>query len=122
MPNIPGQNLLNIALRVIKEQTIQYYQFDTRTLNNVGQYETVFLDPVNIVGSFQPVPRSLYRTYGLDFQKEYYTFYTSNDLLDLTRDVSGDQIAFMGKRYQCQSNNDWFKLDGWKGVLCVNIP
>lgn len=122
MPNIPGQNLLNIALRVIKEQTIQYYQFDTRTLNSVGQYETVFLEPVNIVGSFQPVPRSLYRTYGLDFQKEYYTFYTSNDLLDLTRDVSGDQIMFMGKRYQCQSNNDWFKLDGWKGVLCVNIP
>src|SRR5690606_33069057 len=114
--------LLNMALRVIKEQTIQYYQFDSRTLNDVGQYESVFLAPVNIVGSFQPVPRNLYRVYGLDFQKEYYTFYTSNDLLDLTRDVSGDQITFMGVRYQCQSNNDWFNLDGWKGVLCVRIP
>lgn len=121
MPNIPGVNLLNLALSVIQQQTVIYYKFDERTVNDVGQYQSSFENGVEIVGSFQPVPRNLYRTYGLDFQKEYYTFYTSNDLLDLQRDVSGDQIEFMGKRYQCESNNDWFKLDGWKGVLCVNI-
>ena len=59
--------------------------------------------------------------YGLDLQKDYYTFYTSNDVLDIQRDVSGDQLIFNGKRYQVESNNDWYPMDGWKGIICVYI-
>ena len=121
MVYIPGQNLLNMALTVISKQTIQYYQYSGRTLNAVGQDITTYLSVVNLVGSWQPVPRKLYIVYGLDLQKDYFTFYTSNNLLDITRDVSGDQIAFMGRRYQVESDNDWFQLDGWKGVLCVDL-
>ena len=121
MSNIPGQNLLNMALTVIQRQTITYYQYVSRSLNAVGQDVTVYAAPVSIVGSWQPVPRQLYMSYGLDLQKDYFTFYTSNNLLDIERDVSGDQLVFNGARYQCQSNNDWFALDGWKGILCVKI-
>jgi hypothetical protein len=116
---IPGQNLLNMALTIIHKQEIQYYQFDSRSLNDIGQEVTVYKSAVTIVGSWQPVPRHLYMQFGLDLQKDYFTFYTSNDVLDVTRDVSGDQVSFQGRRYQCESNNDWYKLDGWKGILCV---
>lgn len=119
--SIPGQNILNMALQIIARQTIQYYQYQNRSLNQIGQDLTLYSNPINITGSWQPVPRKLYIVYGLDIQKDYFTFYTSNNILDITRDVSGDQVAFMGRRYQVESDNDWFQLDGWKGILCVDL-
>jgi hypothetical protein len=117
----PGSNLLKQALTVIVPQTVAYYKALTRTLNSVGQWVTPYDEPVNIRGSFQAVPRNLYEAYGLDFQKNYYTFYTLNDIIDLQRDVSNDQIVFNNQRFQCESNNDWFAVDKWKGVLCCLI-
>ena len=118
---IPGQNLLNMALTIIAKQTLSYYQFVSRGLNAVGQDITVYASPINLVGSWQPVPRNLYEVYGLDLQKDYFTFYSSNNILDIQRDISGDQVVFMGKRYQVESSNDWYQLDGWKGMLCVDL-
>ena len=118
---IPGSNLLNLALTVIARQSVTYYKMIGRALNNVGQDVTTYEPPVVVTGSFQPVPRKLYQQYGLDLQKNYYTFYVSANFLDVARDVSGDQIAFNGIRFQCESNNDWYAIDGWKGVLCVEI-
>src|SRR5580692_4896145 len=102
---VPGINLLNMALTIIAKQTLSYYQFVSRAPNAVGQDLTVYADPVNLVGSWQPVPRHLYDIYGLDLQKDYFTFYSSNNILDIQRDISGDQLIFMGKRYQVVSNN-----------------
>lgn len=118
---IPGSNILKIALTVIAKQTIRYYQFAGRSLNSVGQDVTTYNLPINIVGSWQPVPRALYQQYGLDLQKDYFVFYSLNNVLDVGRNVSGDQISFNGQRYQCESNTDWFQLDGWKGIICVHI-
>lgn len=118
---IPGSNLLNAALTVIAKQTVTYYRSTGRALNNVGQDVTTYAAGVSAMGSFQPVPRKLYTAYGLDLQKSYFTFYVSSNVIDVERDVSGDQIAFNGRRFQCESNNDWYAIDGWKGVLCVDI-
>jgi hypothetical protein len=118
---VPGSNILDQALTVISAQTIIYYAFVGNTINSVGQDVTQYAAPVTLLGSFQPVPRSLYQQYGLDFTKDYYTFYTSNDVLDVNRDSSGDQIVFEGQRYQVESNNDWFAIDGWKGCLVIRI-
>ena len=118
---IPGQNILNMALTVIARQAITYYQYSGRAQNSVGQDMTIYNQPITIVGSFQPVPRNLYQQYGLDFQKDYFTFYTSNNVIDVGRDVSGDQIAFNGQRFQCESDVAWFQMDGWVGVICVHI-
>lgn len=118
---IPGSNLLNMALTVIAKQSITYFKALGRSLNNIGQDVTIYDLPTIILGSFQPVPRKLYETYGLDLQKSYFTFYTSNNIIDVGRDVSGDQIVFQNLRYQCESSNDWFGEDGWVGVLCVLI-
>lgn len=118
---IPGANVLNMALTVIAKQTVIYYRSTGRALNNVGQEVTTYATPVSLLGSFQPVPRNLYTQFGLDLQKSYFTLYVSANLVDLARDVSGDQIVFNNLRYQCESNNDWYDMDGWKGVLCVLI-
>ena len=118
---IPGQNILNMALQIISKQTVQYYQFLSRSLNAVGQDVAIYANVVNLVGSWQPVPRQLYDQYGLDLQKDYFVFYTSNNVLDITRDISGDQLGYSGRRYQVESNTDWYQLDGWKGILCVDL-
>ncbi len=118
---IPGQNILNMALTIISRQSIVYYRYIGRIQNSVGQDVTHYQNGQIITGSFQPVPRKMYFTLGLDLQKDYYTFYTSNPILDVGRDISGDQISFNNQRFQCESDNDWYALDGWKGVLCVHI-
>jgi hypothetical protein len=118
---VPGSNLLNKALSVIARQTVAYYQFTGRVQNEVKQYVATYAAAQPITGSFQPVPRRLYQTYGLDFQKQYINFYTSNNLLDIQRDVSGDQITYCGKRYQVLSATEWANIDGWVEVMCVFI-
>lgn len=119
--NIPGANLLKIAFTVIAQQTVGYLKATGRTVNAVQQQVTTYASSVLIKGSFQPVPRSLYEVNGLDFQKVYYTFYSSMNIIDIQRDVSADQITFNSATYQVLSSNDWFAVDGWKGVLCVLV-
>ena len=103
---IPGSNLLNMAFRVIAKETVLYYRDGGRALNAIGQDITIYQPALELSGSFQPVPRKVYYLYGLDLQKSYYTFYASRDILDINRDVSGDQISFKGQRFQCESAND----------------
>jgi len=118
---IPGQNILNMAFRVIAQQALVYYHYLGRTQNAIGQDVSQYSDGKTIYGSFQPVQRSLYMTLGLDLQKDYWNFYASNNMQDIERSVAGDQIAFNGQRYQCESNADWFQIDGWKGSIFVHV-
>lgn len=118
---IPGQNLLNMAFRVIAQQSLLYYQYLGRSQNSVGQDVSQYREAVKIVGSFQPIPRQLYMPLGLDLQKDYWNFYSSNNLKDVQRMIAGDQIAFNGNRYQCESDTDWFLIDGWKGALFIHV-
>lgn len=118
---IPGSNVLKTALSVIASQLVSYHQFVRRDENEIGQDVAVYAVARNIKGSFQPVSRNLYQQLGLDFNRLYYYFYTSKAVLDVQRDVSGDQISFDGFRYQVLSANDWFSVDGWTAVLCVRV-
>lgn len=121
---VPGSNLLRQAQRMLHFQHVEWYRAAGRTINSVGQNVTSYLNPQRLKGSWQAVPRSLYLTYGLDLQKEYYTFYASANILDVARDISADQLIFNGNTYQVESANDWFAMDGWVGVLVVltNLP
>jgi hypothetical protein len=116
---IPGLNVLAMAFQAIAQQTVTYYKWVSAGENPIGQLVSLYEEPETITGSFQPVPRSLYQTQGLDFQKIYYTFYTTNNLLDVQRDTSGDVLVFEGHKFSCVSSNDWYTLDGWVGMLCV---
>jgi hypothetical protein len=119
--SVPGSNLLTMAFTVIAQQTISYFKENGRTLNVNGQWVTTYDAPVTIKGSFQPVAKNLYEKYGLDFQKEYFNLYAPNSIVDLDRDVSGDQIVYNSTLFQCQSNTEWFTIDGWKAILCVKL-
>lgn len=118
---IPSSNLLNMALTIIAKQTVTYFQYTGRTTNAIGYDVASFAAGIDLLGSWQPVPRDRYEYLGLDFQRNYVTFYVSKNILDIQRDVSGDQIEYNGKRWQCQSSNDWYAVDGWVGILCVEI-
>lgn len=119
--NIPGANLLALAHTVIGFQTVKHYVETSRTNNAIGQFVTAFADPVDIQGSFQPVPRQKYAEMGLDATKIYATFYSSTPIADVDRNRSGDQLEFDGKRWEIAGTNDWTAIDGWNGVLVVRV-
>lgn len=118
---IPGSNILNMAMRIVGKQSFDYYAFLSRTPNSVGQDIATYASPVTLQGSVQAVPRTLYQQYGLDFQRNYINIYASQTIIDVSRDVSGDQILFNGNTYQCVSVTPWNAIDGWNAVLCVQL-
>lgn len=119
--SVPGSNLLNMALTVIAPQTVKLFKTTARAANAIGMQVSAYAAPVNVRGSFQPVPRNLYQQYGLDFNKNYATFYVSALIQDVTRATGGDQVEFGGRRYQVLSENDWIQVDGWTAPLLVDI-
>jgi len=119
---IPGQNVLNMALRLIARQPFQYIAYDKRTLQPNGLYLTSYKAPISCTGSAQPMPRELYQKNGLDFDKKYFTFFVSRNILDVTRDVAGDQFILNCRRYQALSKTPWDAIDGWDAVLAVEVP
>lgn len=119
---VPGSNNLNLALSVIARQTVSYWRYLSRTTNAIGLDVSTYADPVDITGSLQAVPRSAYKELGLDLTRNYVRFFTSNDLIDIKRDVSGDRISYAGKYYNVLSATDWYAVDGWLEVLCIEVP
>ena len=119
MSFIPGSNLLNMALSVIASQEVDYYKATTESVNSIGLKVPQYDPPVLIWGSFQPVQKALYAEYGLDFNRSYVNFYTSNDLIDIERNVSGDKIVYQGNTYNCESSTEWIGIDGWIAILTV---
>lgn len=110
-----------MAVSVVGKQSFTYLKFLSRSENGIGLDVPIYAAPITISGQIQAVPRNLFQQYGLDFQKTYLTFFVSKDILDIERDVSGDQIIFNSNTYQCLSETDWFNINGWKGVLTVKI-
>lgn len=123
MTTVPGSNLLNQALGIIGRQSFLYFAQLSRTTDvagtDIGQYVSTYATAVHASGSVQPMSRALYQQYGLDLQKTYFNFYVSADIIDVTRNVSGDQFKFNGRTFQCESIMPWFGIDGWNQVIAV---
>jgi hypothetical protein len=118
---IPGSNLLRQAFRVIAKQQFTYEKFLSRSKGANGLLVPTYAPAVAKMGSVQPVPRTMYEAMGLDFQKNYFTVYVTMDMQDLARDVSGDRITWDCTTLQVESKTDWFKVDGWIGLLAVQV-
>ncbi len=119
---IPGSNILSKALRTIRPQCVTYHRYIGQAVDDAGIVTLQYAAARPIKGSWQPVPRSLYQSLGLDFNKIYVNFYCPKvDILDIQRDVGSDQITFQDERYQVNSATDWSAIDGWVAVLCVQI-
>ncbi len=119
---IPGGNLLNLAMSAIQKQQLGYVAYAGRALAANGDYVPAYLNAVTIGGSIQPIKRSLYENMGLDFQKNYVNIFVPNDINDIKRASAGDQFTFKEKTFQVLSNEEWFQMDGWDQVLCVEVP
>lgn len=120
--NIPGANLLSVALRVIQPQTLGHRAFTSRAANAAGDFVSVFAASVDIEGSMQAVNKRLYRELGLNLAKNYSTLYTQATVTPTSRDREGDLLTYGGKTWQAESDMNWSVQDGWRKVLCVEIP
>lgn len=120
--NIPGANLLSMASRVIRMETIGHRAFVSREVNEAGDWVSTFADSVDIQGSMQPVNRRLYQELGLNLTKNYMTLYTSAAVLPTGRDREGDMLTFGGKTWQAESDQNWRMIDGFTKGLCVEVP
>lgn len=118
---IPGINLLNIALGVIQAQSGHWVRFLGNTINDRGQDIPSYADPVEIVGSFQPVDARIIKELGLSTEKQYRNLYTSNPIAGLKRGTSPDLAIFYGRKYQTVGETDWFQQDGRVAVLLVDV-
>lgn len=114
-------NLLNMAMTVVGKQSFAYTKYLSRTLNNSGLWDSIYDVPRPLSGQVQAVPRELFEKYGLDFQGTYLMFFVSRDILDVQRDVAGDQIKFGGATYQVLSETDWLQINGWTSVIAVKV-
>lgn len=119
---VPGSNLLNMAFSAIARQSFQYVAQSTDALNSIGLNAPTYAAPVSTTGSVQAIPKRLYELYGLDLQKTYFNFFLEQTVIDVGRDVSGDQFIFQGNKYQCLSITPWFGIDGWVEVLTILLP
>jgi hypothetical protein len=118
---VPGSNLLKKAFKIINKDSFIYRQFKSRTTNSIGIDIPVFEPDVDLNGSVQAVPRRLYQHHGLDWKKNYITIYSSDTIEGVNRDTSGDRVIFNGKLFQVLDENDWKPIDGWNGVICVEV-
>lgn len=119
---VPGANLLNIALSLIASQSITYLAYVSRAINSIGLLEPTYAEPVILNGSLQPVSQSLMQILGLDMQRRYVNIFVSQDIIDVTRDVSSDKFQFSGRTYQAISITQWVTVDFWNQVLAVEVP
>ena len=119
---IPGGNLLNLAMSAIQKQALGYVAYTGRSVATNGDLVPAYASPVTVLGSIQPVKRSLYENMGLDFQKGYYNIFVQQDVNDIKRASAGDHYTYGGKTFQVLSNEPWFQMDGWDECLCVEIP
>lgn len=120
--NVPGSNLLALAMGPISRQTLQHRAWVSRAANSIGNFVSVYAAPVNITGSFQAIDRRSYQQLGLDLNKSYSNLYTQADVRVLDRDREGDTVSFAGELWQCESDQNWRSVDGWRKILCVKVP
>lgn len=117
---VPGSNLLKQAQRLVTFPTIVLTQWEKESKSG-GIVTPVYFNPIGIQASVQAVSRAMYQQLGLDLQKNYILVYASVAMRDLQRGGACDMVDWNGRRYNVESNTDWFLADGWRGALCVEI-
>ena len=119
----PGSNTLAMAMSVLGRTPVSYFKFSGRTTNAGGVMLTTYSSAVTISsGSVQAISKQKYEALGLDWEKSYISWYVPNlDAVDLARDVSGDVIEVLGRRWQLMGSNNWLLIDGWKSLVAVDI-
>lgn len=115
-------NLLNQASTIIPTQQGTWLRWTGRARNSTGVDVDTYAPGKPICGSFQSVPQEVLRRMGLEYKKSYYMLFTSEDVGGLNRDRAGDRILWQGRTLKAQTKGGWRPIDGWGGVLLVEVP
>ena len=112
-----------MAMSVLGRTAVSYFKFAGRSTNDGGVMLTTYSAAVTVsTGSVQSINKKKYEELGLDWEKSYIAWYVPNlDAVDLARDVSGDVIEVLGRRWQLSGSNNWLLIDGWKSLIAVDI-
>jgi len=118
----PGAGLLADAFTAIGTLICDYIPWKTRSLNDVGQWISLYGTASQVEISLQAVEREMYVEMGLDLQKNYVMIYANIDAENIDRNVTGDRFKLPdGKIYQIESLTSWFLMDGWMSALCIKV-
>lgn len=118
---IPGLNLFKLAATRIATDTVIWRPFVSRERNALGNWVSVYGEPVPIRGSVQPVEAREYQALGLDMSKRYVTLFTAHNLQHVKRESSPDKITWNGGLWEPVGGDDWLKQDGWREVILVYL-
>jgi hypothetical protein len=119
--NVPGVNVLGLALSVLSPQMVKFYAWTGTTTSGSGKETPAYAAPVLRRGALQPVNRSNIQNMGLEMSKSYMTFFGPGAVRTLERDGSPDAFGYAGRRYNALSLVDWQAQDGWTAALCVDV-
>ncbi len=114
-------NVLRSVQTVIRAQTIIVRRFLSRATNDSGDWITAYSPDVTINVNVQPVTKSLYSKMGLDFEKDYVSILSVDNIDDLARDRSGDQVVIDSRLYETVGETDWQRSAGWNRIVCVYV-
>lgn len=118
---VPGANLLDLARTVIAGEIILLSVATARVRNAAGQFVTTYAPQVDCDGSWQPIDRTKYEFMGLDLNKTYAMFYTSDAIKSVNRGESPDLIERNGRKWQAIGDQPWNDIDGWQSAMFVDI-
>lgn len=118
---VPGGNLYKMASKIIGGSAYTLHTV-TRALDVRGIWVDTLSAGTALTDSIQAVDKRFYSAMGLDLAKLYIMIYTDNALMvSVDRDISGSQVVFQSATYQLMNETDWVPIDGWRGVLAVQI-
>lgn len=119
---IPGNNLLNMALGIITAQRATYIKYTGSVTLDTGIKVEQYDPPVpDIPGSIQAVEQRQYQERGLNFQRNYITWFVSYDVIGVGRDYAGDVLEWGGVRWVVQGEENWKRQDSWIELLLMQV-
>ena len=116
-------NLLKTAMRIVPtDGTVQYLRYVSDTTDDAGYETQAFADPVPVTqSSVQAVPQSRYEYLGLDYTREYVTWFAPFQVRGLSENYAGDRIKWRGSDWQIDRVTAWSGEDGWTEALCYRM-
>lgn len=120
MRNFPI-NLLATAQTVIGKQAYLLRKYTGRSRNDAGFWVSTFSEPIDMLGSVQPIRATQYQDMGLDFKKAYIKIYDVNLIQSMTRNSNPDQVIYDGYLWSVAEDTPWFLSGGWNYVMCVRL-
>ena len=118
---VPGSNLLGLAMMVVAPQLPTFFACTGATTTVAGERAPTYAAGVPLAGSFQPLSRARVSLQGLDFEKNWATFFVSAPLRATTRLQPPDQLEYGGRRWEVTGGADWLAQDGWTAPLLVDV-